>query len=342
MSRRKSCSLHSEELEATSFTYARPQMAMSDLTRAAGRKSKLGRTSQPTHKAVGSQCCYPTMPWGPVPVSAEDHDRVQSMKQHEFTLEFLRSAWLPFHQPPTKLASMNVEETAVWVLMLAGFKGWDQARTYAQAFRTNDIAGYMLPHLSVKALRSELGIFKFGHRLEIIAAIKNSELTMLNPIIVSLKPDPFFMFGTPETPNYSQDLPEWMKIASNCDEYSTKCPESPLYGADWIYDPDKKIDIWVTKSNLSNKMKGGISTKPSESERAKKGSESKYSWIPPIELPPATLDFDEMERMETKARLNEKRVSLDEERSSSIFSSDRSVTTGGLDSWDAPAAVTDL
>jgi hypothetical protein len=99
---------------------------------------------------------------------------------------------------------MNAEETAIWVQMLGIFKGWKEATIYAQSFRINCVTGCVLPYLSAKSLRAELDIEKFGHRLEIIAAIEENELTIMNPVIISIRPNAFFASANkPETPNDS-------------------------------------------------------------------------------------------------------------------------------------------
>jgi len=103
--------------------------------------------------------------------------------KHVFTPEFLSLVW-PMHKPPTILAGMNVEETAVWIYMLAGFKGWNNATIYSNAFKANDITGKKLRYLSVQTLIYEVGIVLHGHCYDIITAIKNEELTMMNPIVV--------------------------------------------------------------------------------------------------------------------------------------------------------------
>jgi len=106
--------------------------------------------------------------------------------QHHFTPAFLYTVWPKHKQPPSMLADMSEEETAIWVEMIGSFKGWKEAKLYAQSFKINCITGNLLRYLSVKSLRSELNIRKFGHRLEILAAIEKNEFTLMNPFIVSV------------------------------------------------------------------------------------------------------------------------------------------------------------
>jgi len=115
---------------------------------------------------------------------------------HKFTPEFLRSVWPADLNPPIDLSGMNAKETAVWVEMLSGFKRWNEARSYSKAFINNDICGYMLPYLTVESLKDELGIVKLGHRLEVLLAIRENELTLRNPTIASLCPNKFFVPGS--------------------------------------------------------------------------------------------------------------------------------------------------
>jgi len=119
--------------------------------------------------------------------------------QHQFTSRFLHSIWPPCFEPPTALVDMNMEETAIWVRMLAGIKGWKEYDSYAQIFKTHSVSGWMLTYLSVQSLKDDLKIDLFGHRLEIITAVNNNELTLLNPSIVCLCPDVFFMFAEEES-----------------------------------------------------------------------------------------------------------------------------------------------
>merc|ERR1719320_722223 len=67
------------------------------------------------------------------------------------TPEILRSVWPQNFQPPVRLVGMNVEETAVWLEMVATFKGWTEGKAYAESFKSNGVAGHVLPYLTVKA-----------------------------------------------------------------------------------------------------------------------------------------------------------------------------------------------
>jgi len=68
---------------------------------------------------------------------------------------------------------MNVEQTAAWVRSLVHFYGWEEAEEYENNFRGNGIKGHMLQSLTLNSLKSDLGIWKYGHRLEIMMAIRN-------------------------------------------------------------------------------------------------------------------------------------------------------------------------
>jgi len=117
---------------------------------------------------------------------------LHNYQQQMVSEEFLRSTWSSYCYPPTTLVEMNVKETAVWLLMLCGFKGWAEARSYAQTFRDNEISGFMLASLTVQTLKDTLDILKLGHRLEIIDAIQNNECTLTNPTIRALRPNMSF------------------------------------------------------------------------------------------------------------------------------------------------------
>lgn len=71
----------------------------------------------------------------------------------------------------TKVSEMNVDNTAEWIRNLGKINRWPEADAYAQSFRNNNISGYLLDKLKIGSLKSELGITKYGHRLEIMAAI---------------------------------------------------------------------------------------------------------------------------------------------------------------------------
>jgi len=79
----------------------------------------------------------------------------------------------PRMQMACRVDLMTVEQTAAWVRTLGYFKGWDEAVEYESSFRNNQIKGYLLQSLTLDSLKSDLGIWKYGHRLEIMNAIKS-------------------------------------------------------------------------------------------------------------------------------------------------------------------------
>jgi len=82
------------------------------------------------------------------------------------------------HQPQNNMVTavradhMTVEQTATWMRTFASYNGWQEAEWYAWNFKENNIWGYLLPKLTLDSLKRDLGIQKYGHRLEIMAAIK--------------------------------------------------------------------------------------------------------------------------------------------------------------------------
>jgi len=86
--------------------------------------------------------------------------------------------WPPPHHPPNSTVSavrvdlMNVEQTAAWIRTLSLFNGWEEADQYSQSFQQNGIWGHLLWKLTLNSLKLDLGIKKYGHRLEIKVAIK--------------------------------------------------------------------------------------------------------------------------------------------------------------------------
>jgi hypothetical protein len=70
----------------------------------------------------------------------------------------------------TKVSQMNLESTEEWIGNLGKSKGWSAVDTYADNFRDHSINGYIFDRLKVESLKSELGIQKHGHRMEIMAA----------------------------------------------------------------------------------------------------------------------------------------------------------------------------
>jgi hypothetical protein len=89
-----------------------------------------------------------------------------------------KQVWLPtLHTPHSSPAAiradlMTIEQTAIWIRTLSLLNGWEEANQYSSSFRENDIWGHLLPKLTADSLKSELSIMKYGHRLEILLAIK--------------------------------------------------------------------------------------------------------------------------------------------------------------------------
>jgi len=94
------------------------------------------------------------------------------------TTNFIHNGRSPVWQPShyaVNLAtthSMTVEKTAEWIRMLGHSKNWELADEYAEKFAENDICGSMLHLLTHEGLKSDLGIKKYCHRLEIMDAIR--------------------------------------------------------------------------------------------------------------------------------------------------------------------------
>jgi len=238
----------------------------------------------------------------------EQFGQTRKLSEHHLTTAFLRSMWPKYQQPPTTLADMNEEETAIWVEMLGSFKGWKEAKSYAHSFKTNGVTGCVLPHLSVKALRSELNILKYGHRLEIITAIENNELTIMNPFIISNCYDAFFKSNKNFNENHSQRAKKWANTSlyekevqkwfskiprkmsipvntrKNGSSYYCECTSSE---ANFTYDTDpQKVgegDIWMPKNEWF--LHTDINSQ-SNSRVKEMISKSKHQWIPSNELPP--------------------------------------------------------
>jgi len=332
MYRRKPYSPQSIVLETGTVNEAFRKMNMT------GQKKKPRSSNQLGYR----RCNYPGTSWGPCPVPVnEEVAQTRKLKERHFTSSFLCSVWPKYHQPPTTLAGMNEEETAIWVEMLASFKGWKEARTYAQSFRMNGVTGYMLPYLSVKALRSELDIVKFGHRLEIMAAIENSELTLMNPFIVSIRSTAFFKTAKhlneshcqwakkwENTNSHEREVNKWFfnmpkktsMLVKNRENGSISSTEAEL-----MCDPDtQKIrmfegtGLWMTKDDMI--FRSGVNA-GSNSRVKKVISKSKYSSIPPIKLPPPK--FYGMKKLED---LTMEFVRGGKERLSTIFSNAKSET----------------
>jgi len=71
-----------------------------------------------------------------------------------------------------RVSRWTVEQTAAWVRTYGILNQWQEAEEYGNSFRSSEIKGYMLQHLTTDSLKSELGIYSYGHRLELIFAIK--------------------------------------------------------------------------------------------------------------------------------------------------------------------------
>jgi len=316
---------------STSSTHPRGARRKIHVPRPGDLESKPRDSNAPYNSNACRRCNYPMTSWGPTPVPV-DKDISQTAKHQTFSPELLRSFWPEFYQPPTKLAEMTSEDTAIWVEMLGKFKGWEEAKTYANSFKTNDVTGYVLPYLSAHALRSELQIVKFGHRLEIMSAIENSELTLINPSIVSLRPSEFFkQFAmnkeisnckstTPScaplrnpwetSKKKAREVNKWLPGNSKSQWHSMKptnfneMNSAALYqGTDWISDPDlyglrmfEETASWNLKHDSYSRMIRAVGTNRVKNYRSNVSKSSyNYPWIPTMELPPSMMNFDETE-----------------------------------------------
>jgi len=341
-------------------------------------KSAIGeQKKKPTHKKLKAcpHCRYPVTEWGPLPVPVfEEVAQTQKLKQHQFTAEFLRSVWPRYHQPPTTLAGMNEKETAIWIEMLASFKGWKEAKTYSKSFKSNCVTGYVLPYLSVKALKSELDIIKFGHRLEIVAAIENSELTLLNPVIVSIRSDAFFM----STKNINNRNSQWIKKletdnshAREVSKWLTNMPRKPSMfhnnkesGSinswstsnedDWTSDPEphstlmfEGSSIWTLKKDPYNNMTLRSGNNSEKSNRVKTSKfKCKQSLIHPSK---ETTAISDQKGNKTLEDMTFELVRGSEERLNAIFANSNCETTATCErkvnnsnSWDIFSLMGDV
>jgi len=68
--------------------------------------------------------------------------------------------------------SMSVEQTSSSILDLGYSKSWDEAKSYADSFKFNEITGDMLKYLTHEMLESDLHIKNSAHRCEILEWIK--------------------------------------------------------------------------------------------------------------------------------------------------------------------------
>jgi len=102
---------------------------------------------------------------------------VNAMNQGVSSNSLPEQVWPPPHHPPNSKVSavrvdlMNVEQTAAWIRTLSLFNGWEEADQYYLSFQKNGIWGQLLWKLTLESLKSDLGITKYGHRLEIKVAI---------------------------------------------------------------------------------------------------------------------------------------------------------------------------
>jgi len=65
-----------------------------------------------------------------------------------------------------------VEQTAEWIRTLSLFNGWEEASQYSWNFYQNGIFGHQLAKITIDSLKYDLGIMKYGHRLQIMAEIE--------------------------------------------------------------------------------------------------------------------------------------------------------------------------
>jgi len=314
--------------------------------------SRLGWPKEEAWFSTQSSSCKRKYPFTscyawPVPVD-ENTAQLRNLKQYQFTSGFLRSVWPNSHQPPTILFYMNEEDTATWVEMLGSFKGWPEARSYAQIFKDNSVTGYVLPFLSIKALRSELGIVKFGHRLEIIAAIENNELTLSNPVIISNQPylRNMSVNKSDSFNDNSQQLKNPNMLTKEAEKWLSIKPKQPLLQSNSrkgginmnkftfpeADDPDLNSLKMSGETSLWNNNEDAYSNVIQQSRmdllksNIVKTSKSKsaYPSIPHLKLPPA------MTEVEGNNRLNEitvESVRLAEERFNAIFNNTKFETT---------------
>jgi len=280
----------------------------------------------------------------------ERFGRTRKLREHYLTTAFLRSVWPKYQQPPTTLADMNEEETAIWVEMLGSFKGWKEAKAYAHCFKTNGVTGSVLPYLSVKTLRSELNILKFGHRLEIITAIENNELTIINPFIISNCSDASFEPNKNFNESHSQRAKKWastklsenevqkwfskiprktsmpVNTRKNGSSYYCECASSK---ANFTYDTDPhKVgggDIWMPKNEwiLHSDINSRCNRRVKETI-----SKSKHQWIPSNELPPGMPGSDGEQLLND---MTKELVQGGKERLSTLFSNAKSETTSSCE-----------
>jgi len=270
-----------------------------------------------TNPAYHRHYNYPLNSWGPYPVPAEEHfEETKKMRQLRLTPHILRSVWPRKFQPPTKLTEMNVDETAIWLKMLANFKGWTEGTTYAESCKRNGVTGRILQCLNSTALRFELDVLKLGHRLEITEAISNSELTLLNPVILTIRPVDFHLFADSQVQSEGSNIQwtrEWEKLKTQPSDVG-KCPSkncwvssacgrglheySKMYCHANIADSPKFFGIPAVTEESSDWMSNDSSCRKRKQLHDINGDEqisksnSDHLWIPPLELPPAVWKIE--------------------------------------------------
>jgi len=74
-------------------------------------------------------------------------------------------------QRVTVANDMTVYETSIWIWTLGYNHGWLEAEWYSKRFQENNIAGNILPSLSLQMLEQNLGIKNPTHRMTIKSAI---------------------------------------------------------------------------------------------------------------------------------------------------------------------------
>jgi len=269
----------------------------------------------------------------------------RKLRQYYLTPAFLHSVWPEYEQPPTTLADMSEEGTAIWVEIIGSFKGWKEARDYAQSFKNHGVTGHVLPYLSVKSLQSELNIWKFGHRIEIIAAIEKNEFTLMNPFIVSFCSDALInslkkFYGSQsqrteksENIHFSEDkVKEWLSKIRNKTSLSFKTRKkgssyngSASPEADFKYDRDPQNVVGEDILMPKNPWISPSAIKYEDNSRVKETlSKSEDTCIPPSGLPPTRRGLDvEMKWDDFTKEL----VRGAEERLSTLFSKAKSETT---------------
>jgi hypothetical protein len=205
----------------------------------------------------------------------------------------LGHVWPPVHHPQNSMVSviraddMSVEQTAAWVRTLGRFNQWEEADEYAQNFARNNIWGYLLQKLTNDALKHELGIAKYGHRLEIMLAIKCLfPMTELSEHLV--KND----FGSKE-PHRSpmiESVAEAGSMEGEGEGSPVQIDRSPSLGSMMTYSPcntalepdehKKEVKKWVgTKAASAEVMKW-----VGRSARSKKAVKSSSPKVLPFDL----------------------------------------------------------